>query len=77
MTDNTADWSLKILLPEGETKMSSKAANMFAPCPGSPNCVYSLAENKKNFVEPIPYHGEKAVAQYELLEILHSVSISI
>ena len=32
----------------------------------------SLAENKKHLVEPIPYYGEKAVAQYELLEILHS-----
>ncbi len=66
------DRTAKILLPEGETKMSSKAANMFAPCPDSPNCVSSLAENKKYFVEPIPYHGEKAVAQYELLEILRS-----
>ena len=66
------DQTAKILLPQGETKMSSKAANMFAPCPDSPNCVSSLAENKKYFVEPIPYHGEKAVAQYELLEILHS-----
>ena len=66
------DRTVKILLPEGETKMSSKAANIFAPCPDSPNCVSSLAENKKYFVEPIPYHGEKAVAQYELLEILRS-----
>jgi len=68
------DRPAEILLPEKEKeiKMSSKAASMFAPCPDSPNCVSSLADNKKHFVEPIPYHGEKAVAQYELLEILHS-----
>jgi len=66
------DRTTEILLPEKEIKMGSKAANMFAPCPDSPNCVSSLAENKKHSIEPIPYHGEKAVAQYELLEILHS-----
>jgi apolipoprotein D and lipocalin family protein len=68
------DRTAEILLPDKEKdiKMSSKAAKVFAPCPDSPNCVSSLADNKKHFVEPIPYHGEKAVAQYELLEILHS-----
>ena len=66
------DRTANIFLPEEETKMSSKAADRLSPCPDSPNCVSSLAENKKHFIEPIPYHGEKAVAQYELLEILHS-----
>jgi len=66
------DRTAKILLPEEETKMSSNAANLLSPCPDSPNCVSSLAKNKKHFIEPIPYNGEKAVAQNKLLEILHS-----
>jgi len=66
------DRTAKILLPEGEKKMSSKAANMFAPCPDSPNCVSSLAEDKKHFIAPIPYSGENAVAQHKLLEVLNS-----
>jgi len=52
--------------------MHIKAANIFRPCPDSPNCVSSLAENKKQFIAPIPYSGENAVVQQELLEILYS-----
>jgi apolipoprotein D and lipocalin family protein len=66
------DRTAKIILPAGETKMSSKSADILPPCPDSPNCVSSLAETKKHFIAPIPYNGETAVARYELLGILHS-----
>jgi len=66
------DRTAQIILPEGESKMSSKSADILSPCPDSPNCVSSLAEDKKHFIAPIPYNGETAVARYELLEILHS-----
>jgi len=57
---------------EGRAKMARNAANRLTPCPKTPNCVSSLAEDKQHFIEPIPYAGETAVAQHELLEILHS-----
>jgi len=52
--------------------MVSKITDRLAPCPTSPNCVSSLAKDKGHFVEPIPYNGKLDMAQYELLEILHS-----
>lgn len=66
------DRTAEIQLPGGGAKMVSKAANKLTPCPDTPNCVSSLAEDKQHFIEPIPYKGETAVTQHELLEILHS-----
>ncbi len=57
---------------EGKAKMASKAANILTPCPTTPNCVSSLAKDKGHYVKPFPYKGEAAVAQHELLGILHS-----
>ena len=59
-------------LVEGKAKMASKVASKLTPCPESPNCVSSLAKDKKHFIEPIPYSGENAATQHKLLEILHS-----
>ncbi len=58
---------------EGTTAMATKAENMLTPCPKTPNCVSSLAEDKKHFIEPIHYRGESAEARSQLLEILHSL----
>ena len=66
------DRTSEIQLPGGGAKMVSKAANKLTPCPDTPNCVSSLAEDKKHFIEPISYQGENAVAQHELLGILNS-----
>ncbi len=59
-------------LLEGRAKMATDAANTLTPCPKTPNCVSSLAEDKQHFIEPILYEGGTAVTQHELLEILHS-----
>ena len=64
------DRTANILSPEGATEMHSKAANRLTPCPNSPNCVSSLAENNKQFIEPIPFKDEHTIVQHELLEIL-------
>jgi uncharacterized protein (DUF1499 family) len=66
------DRTAEIQLPGGGAKMVSKAANKLTPCPDTPNCVSSLAEDTKHFIEPISYEGEKALAQHELLGILNS-----
>jgi apolipoprotein D and lipocalin family protein len=66
------DRTAKNILPGEKTKMASKAAGKFTPCPKSPNCVSSLAEDTKHFIAPIPYSGENAVTQHKLLEILNS-----
>ena len=66
------DRTAKEFLLEGTEKMALNAANILTPCPKSPNCVSSLAEDKQHFIEPIPYKGEIAVTQHKLLEILHS-----
>ena len=59
-------------LSEGRAKMTTNAANTLTPCPKTPNCVSSLAEDKQHFIEPIAYQGKTAVTQRELLEILNS-----
>jgi apolipoprotein D and lipocalin family protein len=66
------DRAAKNILPGEKTKMASKAAGKLTPCPNSPNCVSSLAEDKRHFIAPIPYSGENAVTQHKLLEILNS-----
>jgi apolipoprotein D and lipocalin family protein len=66
------DRTAKIQWPGGGAKMVSKAANKLTPCPGTPNCVSSLAGDKKHFIEPISYEGENAVAQDKLLGVLNS-----
>ena len=55
-----------------EAIMQPKASKIFTPCPDSPNCVSSLADNKRQFIEPIPYTGERAAVQQKLLKILES-----
>jgi apolipoprotein D and lipocalin family protein len=60
-------------LPGEGVKMAPKAAIKLKPCPETPNCVPSLAEDKKHFIEPISYQGESAVARQELLGILDSL----
>jgi apolipoprotein D and lipocalin family protein len=66
------DRTAEIQLPGEDTKMASKATNKLTPCPDTPNCVSSLAEDKKHYIEPISYEGENTVAQHELLGILSS-----
>jgi uncharacterized protein (DUF1499 family) len=66
------DRTAKGFLLEGTEKMALNAANILTPCPKSPNCVSSLAEDKQHFIEPIPYNGEIAVTRHKLLEILDS-----
>lgn len=60
------------ILSEGSAKMATNATHTLTPCPKTPNCVSSLTEDKPHFIEPIFYGGETAVAQQEILEILHS-----
>ncbi|MDX1707954.1 MAG: DUF1499 domain-containing protein [Desulfobacterales bacterium] len=45
---------------------------MFSPCPASPNCVSSLSEDQKHFVEPIAYNGSIAQARQRLINILQN-----
>ena len=66
------DRTAKNLLPGEGPKMTSKSASKLAPCPDTPNCVSSLAEDQKHFIEPISYVGENPVAQRNLLGILDS-----
>ena len=66
------DRTAENILPGEKTKMASNAATKLTPCPKSPNCVSSLAEDKEHIIAPIPYSGENAVTQHKLLEVLNS-----
>jgi apolipoprotein D and lipocalin family protein len=66
------DRTAKNLLAGEKIKMASTGAGKLAPCPKSPNCVSSLAEDKKHFIAPIPYRGDNAATRQKLLEILNS-----
>ena len=42
-----------------------------APCPGSPNCVSSIADaGTKEAIAPIPYDGDTASAQATMVDIV-------
>ena len=43
-----------------------------APCPNTPNCVSTLAEDPEKKMDPIPYEGELEAARTLLLQILDS-----
>lgn len=63
--------------PQGQTeksKMSSDAITKLTPCPQSPNCVSSLAEDASHYVEPFRYEGDAAKVRYEILSILNAMN---
>ncbi len=50
---------IPLLLLTGCNAMKNKIGmtnNKFNPCPGSPNCVSSMSENKKHHISPISYN---------------------
>ena len=49
---------------------STNAAEVFPPCPDSPNCVSSLSEDKRHFVDPFTYDGTIEKARQKLIKIL-------
>jgi len=55
------------------TMKASKPDNILTPCPQTPNCVSSLAEDKEHFIEPISFGGDSVDAQYKILGILYSM----
>lgn len=51
--------------------MKKKAARKsLKPCPASPNCVSSMAKEKKHFIEPIQFEKSQKAAHKRLFEIL-------
>jgi uncharacterized protein (DUF1499 family) len=44
-----------------------------APCPDSPNCVSTQAEDATHRMEPISYMGSREAAQSKMLEILNEM----
>ena len=44
-----------------------------APCPDSPNCVSSQAEDEKHRVEPLRYESSRAEAKAKLLDVIRSM----
>jgi len=48
--------------------------NTLTPCPSSPNCVSSLSEDRKHFIEPLRYTGSLEEARQRLCEILEKTN---
>ena len=44
----------------------------FAPCPKTPNCVSSQAQDKEHFIEPLRFAGTQQQAHDRLLQIIAS-----
>ena len=58
------------------TPLSSARAgskNRLAPCPGAPNCVSSLAPEKRHFIEPLRFVGRPEAAYRALVGILKKI----
>jgi len=45
-------------------------ANSLAPCPDSPNCVSSLAEDTQQKIAPLSYNGDLEIAKQRLLMVV-------
>ena len=61
------------LKTESSGFMNSKPETGLAPCPQSPNCVSSLAEDKRHYIEPLQYQGHSSEVRSELLNIIGSM----
>ena len=46
--------------------------NALKPCPGSPNCVSSMAKNPSHHIEPFRYEGTSKSARKKLISIIES-----
>lgn len=51
---------------------STENLDRFSACPDSPNCVSSLSDNKKHFIEPFKYTGSLEDARQKLINILEN-----
>ncbi len=45
----------------------------FAPCPGSPNCVSTQAQDDKHRIDPIRYTGTMEQAKQRLIQVISSM----
>jgi uncharacterized protein (DUF1499 family) len=52
------------------TASDQPATARLAPCPGTPNCVSSLARDPMHAIAPIAYTGDLAAAKAALLNIV-------
>ncbi len=52
--------------PAGTGMLQSR----LAPCPESPNCVSSMAEDERHFIAPLNYDTDKKTAYGALLQVL-------
>jgi len=50
------------------------SGHKLSPCPSSPNCVSSLAEDHKHFIEPLRYSGSRDEARQCLSGILDKLA---
>ena len=46
------------------------------PCPDSPNCVSSQSQDKKHFIEPIRYEGDKQQSRDRLIAVIQGMKRS-
>lgn len=49
--------------------LAAKAVKLLS-CPDSPNCVSSLSEEKKHFIDPFYFSGSREEARQKLINIL-------
>ena len=69
------DFPILICISLGATHVvagTTAGPELLSPCPLSPNCVSSLSENKKQFVEPFKYSGSPEKARQNLISILEN-----
>lgn len=52
---------------------SMMSTEILPPCPDSPNCVSSLADDEQHFIAPFVYTGTISEAQKNLVSILQSI----
>lgn len=62
-----------ILLVSACTGKAPISLGQFAPCPESPNCVSTQAQDETHAIAPITYSDDRETAKKRLLAIVHSL----
>jgi uncharacterized protein (DUF1499 family) len=61
--------ALVLMIGCGATEIGLRPDGL-APCPGSPNCVSSQAEDEKHRIEPLAYPGSRQAAQEKIKALI-------
>jgi uncharacterized protein (DUF1499 family) len=59
--------------PEATNSAAGNPHGRLQPCPSSPNCVSTRAEDQARHMAPLPYRGDRPTSRYLILSIVNAM----